>query len=108
DALRQQAFFLMLLTRHDEAVEVLERSLAAAEAAGNASGCARALSILGTVEDHAGRVERSWRRHDEAVRRARKSGTDLDLAMALTNLAVTAFRNGRLDDATSAHEEAAL
>ncbi len=107
DALRLEAFYLMLLTRHAEAAEVLERALQAARAASHASGTVRALSVLGTVEDRRARRERSQALHDQAVSEARARGSELDLAMALTNLAVTALRHGRTAAATPAYEEAA-
>ena len=106
-AMRQMAFSLMLLTRNEEARELLERSVAGAREAGDASGLVRGLSVLGTIVDRLGDWTRSREHHEEAVQVARDRAEKLDLAMALNNLGVFAYRQGRLDEATACYREAA-
>jgi len=96
----RQAANLAWATGDRERAKALgEAVLQAAEQIGDAQEQSGALTLLGMIENVAGNVEASLRRHQEAVRRAEDEGLEQALAIARLNLGVVYMDAGWLDEA---------
>jgi predicted ATPase/class 3 adenylate cyclase len=101
-----KAYLLLQMgAHHQQAITLLEESLALFREVGDTSRTVRAISVLGHATLRAGELDRSLRLREEAVALAREDADRWNLAMATGNLGISLLAVEDQAGARSALEE---
>ncbi|MEQ1566755.1 MAG: winged helix-turn-helix domain-containing protein [Myxococcota bacterium] len=105
DAVSNLGHALLLVGRHDEAVDALRRGLALQEEAGDPVKAAKVLGTLGNAYHVLGRIDRARRFWSEALARHEAAGHAPGALRMTANLALADFSDGHLARAERGFEQ---